>query len=524
VRVGILSLIHESNTFSHTPTTLEMFRRDGILTGSEIADHFSNGFHEISGFLEGLKEEKIEAAPLFYASTPPSGRITGDACDTLIDLMFEQVEGSIPLDGFLVAPHGANAGEGEDYHDLDGFWLSRLRHEIGPDTPIICTIDPHANLSSRMIAACDATIAYRTNPHLDQKLRGLEAASLMARTLRGEVRPVQEAAFPAVAIGIERQDTSDLPCLSLYEQADRWLAKKGVISNSIVLGFPYADVPEMGSSFIAVTDNDRKLARRMVDSMSQYLIEHRCKFVGEFVSIPDAVDAALDEEGPVCLLDMGDNVGGGSTADGTYIAYELLSRSKVQGRGNLRRQGSVFGQKSARVQGGALEKRGVKAFLCLYDPGAVAQSVEAGVGNRLRLSMGGKQDDRHGPPIESDVQVRGIFNGQFSETTIRHGGKTAYDMGQTAVVEMESGLTISLTTRRTVPVSLGMMTSLGLDPSQFQVLIAKGVHAPTAAYAPVSKRLIRVNTPGATSADMRTFTYRYRRRPLYPFENQLNTG
>ena len=398
MRVGILSLIHESNTFSHTPTTLDLFRRDGILMGEAVAGHFRGGFHEISGFLDGLDAAGIDAVPLFYASTPPSGRITQGTCDALIEMMFDQLAGAGPLDGLLVAPHGANAGEGADYHDLDGYWLSRLRQETGPDLPIICTIDPHANLSPRMIAACDATIAYRTNPHLDQKQRGLEAASLMNRTLQGEIRPVQAAAFPAVAIGIERQDTSSPPCLPLYEQADGWLKEPGVLSDSIVLGFPYADVPEMGSAFIAVTDGDPGLAQRVADDLAGYLVAHRDRFVGEFVSIPDAVDAALVCEGPVCLLDMGDNVGGGSAADGTLIAHELL------------------------VRGGA------KTFLCLYDPESVEQAVSAGIGGRLTLEMGGKTDDRHGPPVRAEVRVQGIHEGRFTESAVRHGGRTSFMM------------------------------------------------------------------------------------------------
>ena len=244
----------------------------------------------------------------------------------------------------------------------------------------------------------------------------------------------------------------------------------------------------MGSAFIAVTDGDPDLARRIADDLAAYLLAHRGEFVGEFVSIPDAVDAALAGEGPVCLLDMGDNVGGGSAADGTLIAHELLGRG------------------------------GADAFLCLYDPESVEQAVSAGVGARLILNMGGKTDDRHGPPIRAEVRVRGVHEGHFTESAVRHGGKTAFNMGLTALVATDSGLTVSLTSLRTVPVSLGMMTSIGLAPADFQVLIAKGVHAPTAAYAPVSRRLIRVDTPGATTADMRRFTYRYRRRPLYPFE------
>ena len=114
--------------------------------------------------------------------------------------------------------------------------------------PIIATLDPHANLSREMVDACDALIAYRTNPHLDQQARGLEAAALMARALRGQVRPRLAAAFPPLAINIERQQTSEPHCRPLYELADAMLRQPGVLSNSILLGFPYSDVAEMGSA------------------------------------------------------------------------------------------------------------------------------------------------------------------------------------------------------------------------------------------------------------------------------------
>lgn len=490
MRAGIISLIHESNTFISTPTTIDMFRRDGLLTGREVADRFAGGHHEISGFIQGLDEAGIEAVPIFYASTPPSGTISRDTCEELMHIMFEAFQRAGPLDGMLVAPHGANAGEGDEYRDLDGHWLTRLRQTVGSDMPIISTIDPHANLSPRMIAACHATMAYRTNPHLDQKQRGLAAAHLLARTLRGKVRPTQAAAFPSVAINIERQSTAAPPCLPMYQRADEWLNHPRVLSDSIVLGFPYADVEEMGSAFIAVTHDDPDLAQRIADDLAHYLIAHREEFVGQFIGVEEAVDRALNMKGPVCLLDMGDNVGGGSAADGTLLAHELHRRN--QGR----------------------------TFLCLYDPDATVEAINAGVGGRLHLVMGGKTDDRHGPPLEASVTVRSLHDGRFTESEIRHGGQTAFNMGATAVVETETGLTVSLTSRRIVPVSLGMMTSCGLAPADFQIIIAKGVHAPVAAYQPVCAALIRVDTPGATTADMRRFEYRHRRKPMYPFEEE----
>ncbi len=488
MRIGILSLIHESNTFAVTPTTIDMFRRDDLLIGEELRSKYERGHHQISGFFAGLTEAGMEAVPLFHASTPPSGTIVKETCDELIRLMFEALDQAGPLDGFLVSPHGANAGEGSDYRDLDGFWLAKLRAHVGRERPIICVIDPHANLSQRMVEACDATIAYRSNPHLDQKERGLEAVDLLVRALRGEVKPVQRASFPPLGINIERQGTTLWPCLPLCELANSQLEKPGVLSNSVVLGFPYADVEEMGSSAIAVTDGDPELAQRLADEITAYMIAHRDEFIGEYIAVEQAVEQAVGLEGPVCLLDMGDNVGGGSAADSTLIAHEIHRRGDATG------------------------------FVCLFDPEAQKQARASGIGARLTLRMGGKTDDRHGEPLTAEVTVASLHEGRFEESEVRHGGLTQFDMGPTSVVTTDTGLTISLTDRRVVPVSLGVVTSLGLAPAAFQILIAKGVHAPVAAYEPVCTRLIRVNTAGATAADMRTFAHQYRRRPMYPFE------
>ena len=488
MRVGIISLIHESNTFAVAPTTIESFRRDSLLIGEQVRRSFEKGLHQISGFFEGLEHSGIEAVPIFHASTLPSGPITCDTCEELMRLMLNALEEAGPLDGLLVSPHGANAGEGLEFRDLDGHWLGEVRKRVGHQIPIICVIDPHANLSQRMVDACDATIAYRSNPHIDQKERGFEAVDLMVRTLRGEIKTVQRASLPAFGINIERQGTTEFPCLPLYEMADLQLEESKVLSNSIVLGFPYADVEEMGSSAIVVTDDDPVLAQQLADELAQYMLDHCCEFVGEYVSVEDSVEKAVGMPGPVCLLDMGDNVGGGSAADGALIAHQIHRRGDTKG------------------------------FVCLYDRESQQQAREAGIGSRLNLTMGGKADDRHGPPLVAEVTVKSLHLGQFEESEIRHGGYTHYDMGPTAVVTTETGLTISLTSSRVVPVSLGVVTSIGLAPEDFQILVAKGVHAPVAAFKPVCRNLIRVNTPGATAADMRTFQYQHRRRPMYPFE------
>lgn len=483
MRVGFIAFLQESNTFLAAKTTLPHFERD---EGEEVRRRFAGSHHEVGGFFEGLAKEGIEAVPIFAARALPYGVIEAAAFDELIRRMLAALDRAGPLDGLLVAPHGATVAENAP--DADGHWLSLVRERVEPKVPIIGTLDLHANLSPRMAAACDALIAYRTNPHLDQRDRGLDAARLMARTLRGELKPTMAAAFPPLVVNIERQATAESPCRELYAAAEAQLRLPGVLANSVVLGFPYADVPELGAAVCVVTDNEPALARRLADDLAGHWWTRRREFVGQLVDVGTAIEWAAHRDGPVCLLDMGDNVGGGSPGDGTVLAHALHVRHLTP------------------------------AFVCLADPEAVAAATQAGPGNRVALAVGGKTDDRHGAPLRAEFTVRGLFDSRFRETAARHGGITEFDQGPTAVLVSATGLTVMATTKRMVPFSLNQLTSCGLDPSRFRVLVAKGVHAPVAAYAPVCKELIRVDTPGVTSADLDRLTYQNRRRPMFPFE------
>ena len=486
MRVGIICISHESNTFIRTPTDLESFRKLQLCRGAEVRTELAVLHHEVGGFFGGLDEAGLEAVPLLAARALPSGRIPHETLNAILAMAYEELDGAGPLDGLLVAPHGAAVSE--RHADMDGYWLGEMRRRIGPRIPMICTLDPHANISQRMIDTCDATITYRSNPHLDQRQRGLEAASLMARTLRGEIKPTQACARPPMIINIERQNTAEQPCLAVYGLADEILDRPGVLSNSVALGFQFADVEEMGTKFIVVTDNDVALAQRCADELAAHLIAHRAQFVGQFIEIDEAIDEALKTDGPVCLLDMGDNVGAGSPADGTWLAHALFRRN---------------------VQ---------RAFVSLYDPQSVQSAEAAGVGASLKIPVGGKYDNQHGPPLEATFSVRSLHDGTFTESQPRHGGHGEFEMGRTAILETDEGLTVQITSQRTVPFSLGQIRSCNLDPAMYQVLVAKGAHAPVAAYREVCDRYIRVNTAGSTCADTSKFNYRHRRQPLYPFE------
>jgi len=486
LRVGIVSVNHESNTFIPSRTTLEHFRSSVLLRGDELLRQYGDAHHEISGFIQVLRETGIEPVPILFAHAMPWGTVEDAALDVLWEMAREGLEAGGRLDGVLAANHGA--GVNESRPDLDGWWLTQVRAAIGR-IPLIATLDPHANLTPPMVAACDGLIAYRENPHLDQRQRGEEAARLMAATLRGEIRPVPAASFPPLAINIERQLSFAEPMQSVQRELDRVRAQPGILSASVAMGFPYADVPEMGSAFVVVADHDEALARREAGRLENWLLENRELFRGEMISPLEAMDRLVMAAKPVGLLDMGDNMGGGAPGDSTLLARLCLERGLPD------------------------------VFWYLPDPASAAAAIDAGPGARLRLFIGGKLPMSPAPPLDLEVEVTGIHDGRFADTKPRHGGRTGGDMGPTAIVK-SGGLTIMLTSRRSGPNgSIAPIRACGLEPANFAIFIIKGVHAPIGGYQEVCQTFIRVNTPGVTTADMDKLLYVRRRKPLFPFES-----
>jgi microcystin degradation protein MlrC len=451
-------------------------------------ERWTGSLHELGGFLEGARIEGVQPVPLFATFAVPSGTIEGEAFEELVSTMVDRLRAALPLDGLLVALHGATVAE--RFRDADGEIVRRLRQVLGQKVPMIMTLDLHANVSEEMIVQTNAAVIYRSNPHLDQRERGLEAAKLMARTLRGEIRPVQAVERPPLLISIAKQHTQESPARELYDDARRVMEWPGILSASVAMGFYYADVAEMGASFLAVADGDPELARKAARWMARRAWERREEFRCHLPSPEDSVRMARQMDGPVALMDVGDNVGGGSPGDSTILMAEVLRQQLSN------------------------------ALVILCDPESVQACVQAGVRNDVSLSVGAKTDQLHGQPISIQGKVRLLSDGLFTESQVRHGGWGKYDQGVTAVVETEQRHTFILTSLRMAPMSLEQILSLGIKPENKKILIVKGVVAPRAAYEPIARHVILVDTPGSTSVNPRCFDYQFRRRPLYPLETE----
>jgi microcystin degradation protein MlrC len=487
MRLAALGLAHETNTFASQATDYAAFEESGILRGDEIVRDYAESHATMAGFLEAREALGVDVVPLLFTFTNPTGTITSDAFERICGEMLQMLRDQGPWDGVLLGQHGAAVSE--DYPDMDGEVAARVRALVGPHVPIGMAPDMHANLSQKMIDNTTATVVYRTNPRLDPRPRALDCAEIIVRTIKGEIRPVQALEMPPVVINIVKQFTGEEPMRAIVADAEAVLQRPGMLSASVAEGYPYADVAEMGMAFLTISDGVEAAARGAARWMARRGWDKREQFVADTPTPEAALRAAMAApKGPVVLMDVGDNIGGGSPADST-ILLEIAQRL------------------------------GVRSYLqTLRDPEAVSACVAAGVGSTVKLEVGGKTDDRHGRPVTVTGTVRRISDGKFEEPTPIHGGFRFFNGGTTVVLETDDDHTLVLTTRLVGNTSLQQMYSVGVRPETKQIVVAKGVVSPRPAYAPIAAQVVLVNTPGVTTSDLSTFTYRNRRRPLYPFE------
>ena len=484
LRFALLGLAHESNTFAPGTTGWAQFDSVGILRGPQIREVHGGGQSTVSGFLAACDELGVDCAPLIFTFPIPSGVIEDAAFEGFLSEMLRLLETGGPWDGVLLAQHGAAVAESEP--DLDGAVIEAVRRAVGPQVPIAVALDLHANVSQRMVDHSTVTVIYSTNPHIDARERAFEAASIAIRAARGECRPVQALQRVPVVPEIGRQNTNESPMRELYLGVGS--AASTILSASMAMGYPYADVPDLGMACIAITDGDVEQARSTAAQLARAAWEQRGSMTGGVVSIAEAVSSVTSsEQGPVLLLDTGDNIGGGTAGDSTVLLHEL-------------------------------RRAGVRGVLAIVnDPAAASKCHAVGEGAHIDLSAGASPASSGGAFSLTGTVAR-LHDGKFATSGPVHGGTPRFDMGRAAVVQSEDGFTVLLTSNAVLPTTLAQLHAVGIDPRSSHVIIAKGVQSPMPAYGPIASRVVRVDTPGAAAPTLSGLSYKRRPRPLYPFE------
>lgn len=487
-RVAIINISHESNTFAEGVTTAKDFYDHLVQRGENVLSYHRGGKGTLSGALSVLESAEVELIPIISANTTPGPVVADAALKEFWSFAAADLKAAGRIDGVLAAQHGAAVSEVEK--DMDGWWLTQIRELVGPEIPIICTLDPHCFITEAMTSAANALLPYKTNPHIDSFERGAKAAQLLLKTLSGEIKPTQTFCLPPMIMNIERQHSGSEPLASLCRACDALEELPGVLDASVILGYPYSDLPEMGSGIQVITDGDAALSREKALELGQQLWNERENLLPSLLTPEAALALADTTPKPVCLLDMGDNVGGGGSGQGTWLLPLVAKRTDL------------------------------KTFFTIYDPQAAQQAIEAGLGATVSLCLGGKSDaPNEGEAFSFTGTVKNIPPHQYRDLKVRHGGRKDFIIGPSAlVVDEHNSLHILITSVRTSPNSYLLMTNCGVHPTDVDLIVAKGVNAPLAGFDGLCTHFIKINTPGLTSADPEHFHFVNRRKPFHPFE------
>lgn len=491
MRIAIGGILHETSTFATVPTTYRDFETGlGLYRGADIVAKFRGTNNCTGGFITGAERHGFDMVPLLWGFAYPSGLIPRADYDRLKRALLErlaQARAEKPIDGVLLDLHGAMVVEGID--DGDGDVIESVRRAVGPKMPIVTTFDLHGNHTQRRLDHATAIVGYDTYPHIDMAARGEEAADLIVRAIRGEIRPAMALRELPLFWSAACQVTAHPPmdeAMGLVFDAER---RPGILSVTLATGFPWADVPHMGASVIVVADGDATLARKTADEIGDWVWQRRARWHRRPLTVSEALDLG-DKQGryPVMLADMADNTGGGAPGDSTEVLRAFVDRD-------------------------------LRDALVLYmvDPDAAARAHVAGVGGRFHVELGGKSHPVQGPPVPMDVEVVALSDGRFVYDGPMYGGLTG-DLGPSAWVR-QRGVNVVVVSARMQPLDQAFARSFGIDCAKMRYISLKSAVHFRSGFEKLGGSIHNIDASALHTHDFSRLPYRRRRKPMYPLES-----
>ena len=409
--------------------------------------------------------------------------------NTITGMILGACEQKGPIDGVLLHLHGAMVTD--SHEDAEGELLARLRRKLGPQAPIVVTLDLHANVTQNMADNANALIAFRTYPHVDMYERAWQGAELLERAMRGEVRPVTVIARRPMVYGLDRGRHQSGPMAELLARAEAIERRGEALTVSICAGFSRSNIRDVGPSVTVTTDGAAPHARAIADSFMDYAWETRDFSSFSLISVAEAVALARGGEPgdkPLVVADYTDNPGGGGYGDATAFLKGLVEAG--------------------------IDK---VAFHAICDPEAVQQGMRAGIGAKTTLALGGKTDPAMGGgPLSLDGEIVCLTNGKFIAYGPMGGG-VERNYGPSMVFRV-GGIDIIVITNNGQATDLGQFTSLGIDPTRYTTVAVKSMQHFRAAFAPIAREIVLVDTGALCSEIYTPELFTKVRRPVWPLD------
>lgn len=493
-KVAVLGFHLEANAFS--PLSIdEDFHAQCWETGdaiTELARGVSRLPSEVTGFYARMDELGAwTPAPLIVVGAPPGGPASASVWNTFLSEVEQRLLAAMPVDAVYVANHGASSADGVD--DTEGDLARRLREIVGPGVPIIATHDLHCNVSQETVDALDGLIAYRTNPHVDQRERAADAADMIHEMLDGVRMETAYIRLPLTPPSVTLLTASG-PYADMVAMGARLTQKRGegpIANVSVCAGFVFSDLPKCGVTIIVTARGDLQAARRTALQVARAGWADRARYIANTISVERAVELARDAQTPLLFADVADNPGGG-------------------GRGNTSWLLQAFDE--ARIPNVVL---GV-----FVDPELVAEAGKLGVGAEFDAVFN-REESAYSRRYVSRARILKLTDGEaMGRRGIMRGRK--FSLGPTCLLELvESGMRVVVGSLRRQLAEPAMLEMHGIDIAHAGHIIAKSRGHYRAGFDEFfsDEQIHDVDSPGLTTPNLKQVDFKRLPRPVWPLDD-----
>ncbi|WP_293575728.1 M81 family metallopeptidase [Phaeobacter sp.] len=478
--IAVAGFQHETNCFGGENATLADFQMADswpeMLFGDQVIAQTKGLNLPIAGFVAAAETAGLQVKPILWCAAEPSAEVTDHAFDTIANMILDGIKEAEPLDGIYLDLHGAMVTE--RFADGEGELLRRIRAQVGPEIPIVISLDLHANISGDMVAQTHYIGIFRTYPHLDMAATGARCAPVLAQLLKGAPLCKAHTAVPYL-IPLHAQFTGAPPFDAIYALPGQ-METDGILAE-IALGFTAADFPDTGPACLAYAPT-QQAADAAADHMLQCFLRAEADIDSAMLTPEAAAKKAHEHHGaPLVLADVQDNPGAGGSSDSTGLLRALINQGSTDVLMGL-----------------------------MNDADAAAQAHAAGVGQVIHLALGGKSGPANSHPVAAEFEVLALSDGTCRYSGEMYGGGIA-TLGPTAALRLhgaDAEIDIVVTSQRNQCLDLAHFTHIGLDPKQYRCICVKSTVHFRAAFDPIAGEIVPVAAPGLFVCDLEQLPYR----------------
>ena len=477
MKVFIAGLATETNSFSPLPTGMLSFEEGGISHGDATRQKLQYWTAPLHIWRQAAEERGWQVAEGLMAIAQPAGPTVRVVYEAFRDEILDGLRAAMPVDIVLLSLHGAMIADG--YDDCEGDLIARCREIAGEKVVIGGLLDPHSHLTERMLAEASLLVPYKEYPHVDVPDRARDLFRLAVDAAEGRIRPVMREHDCRIVCAMH---TPYEPMRGFVDRMSAREGKDGILSASLIHGFPWGDHPRGGVRSLVITDGDAGQAEGLAADLAAELFSLRHELNRYHPDIETALDRAMaNPSGPVVLADVADNAGGGAPGDATFLLEAILRRG--------------------------IDSAVVGIF---WDPGAMRICREAGEGATLDLRLGGKCGPMSGKPLDLRVMVK-----RLASDLSQRFGDLPLALGNMAWLQC-GGVDIVVNDLRTQTFHPEAYTGLGIDLSARKLVCVKSSQHFHAGFAPIAAEVIHVATPGSITPDYASIPYRNRAPNYWP--------